>query len=72
LERTTVGSSSSRDAAGLTSTEAVDLVRIRQPEVEDLRHAGGCDDHVGRLQVAVNDAALVRRFQSLGNLASDF
>ena len=36
-----------------------------QPEVEDLHEAVGSDHHVLRLQIAMNDAAVVRRRQSL-------
>ena len=34
--------------------------RARDAEIEDLRLAAFCDQDVGRLQIAVDDAALVR------------
>ena len=45
--------------------------RLRQAEVEDLDDAVGRDLDVGRFQIAVNDALLVRRFQRLGDLPRD-
>ena len=44
---------------------------LRQAEVEHLRAPVGCDFDVGGFQIAVDDALAVRRFQCLGNLASD-
>ena len=41
---------------------------LRQAEVEDLHLACRRDLDVGRLQVAVNDALLVRRFERFGDL----
>ncbi len=38
------------------------------PEVEDLDVTIGRDHHVGRLEVAVNDAAIVRMRERRGNL----
>ena len=45
--------------------------RFCESEVEDLRGPGGGHLHVGGLQIAVNDAPLVRRLQGLGNLPGD-
>jgi hypothetical protein len=47
------------------------LDRLRQAEVQDLHGAIGTDLHVGRLQIAMNDRLLVRRFEGFGNLARD-
>lgn len=38
------------------------------PEVHDLDRTGGCDDHVGRLDVAVDDACSVTEVQRLEDL----
>ena len=46
----------------------VALERLRQAEVQHLHLAFGRHLHVGGLQVAVNDAFLVRGFQRLGDL----
>jgi hypothetical protein len=45
--------------------------RLREAEVEELHGALGRDAHVGRLQVAVHDARLVRGLESLGDLPAD-
>ena len=45
-------------------------VQLGQAEVEDLR-ARLREDHVARLQVAVDDAALVRGVEGLGDLRRD-
>ena len=42
-----------------------------QPEVEDLDDAFGCDLDVGGLQIAMDDAAIVRRLERFGDLPSD-
>jgi len=39
-----------------------------QAEIQDLRRAPAGDKDVGRLDVAVDDALLVRRVQRIGNL----
>ncbi len=44
------------------------LERLGETEVEDLGLAVGGQPHVGRLEVAVDHAPFVRRFQSPGNL----
>jgi hypothetical protein len=44
---------------------------LRQPEVEHLDLALGGQAHVGRLQVAVDDAGLVRVLDRVGELAED-
>jgi hypothetical protein len=44
------------------------LKRFRETEIEHLHPSAGRDHHVGRLQVAVDDAFLVRRCQGLGDL----
>ena len=45
--------------------------RLRQPEVQDLDRAVRTQLDVGGLQIAVNDAALVGRFQPFRNLFRD-
>ena len=45
--------------------------RFRHPEVEHFHRAGGRDLDIGGLQIAMNDAFLVRGFQRLGDLAGD-
>ena len=45
--------------------------RLGQAEVEHLDDAVGRDLHVGRLEIAVDDAALVRRLERLGDLPRD-
>ena len=47
------------------------LHRLRQPEVEHLHRAVGADLDVRRLQIAVDDALLVRGFERLGDLLRD-
>ena len=47
---------------------AVRLQRLRQTEVEHLHRAVGADLDVGRLQIAMDDALLVRGFERLGDL----
>ena len=47
------------------------LRRLGEPEVEYLHRAVGPHLDVGGLQIAVNDALLVRRFERLGNLLRD-
>ena len=44
---------------------------LRQPEVEHLHGAVGRDLDVRRLQIAVDDALLVRGFERVGDLARD-
>ena len=45
--------------------------RLRQPEVEHLDDSVRADLDVGRLEVAVDDPVLVRRFERLGDLFRD-
>ena len=45
---------------------------LREPEVEDLDDAVGPDFDVRRLQVAVDDALLVRGLERVGDLPRDF
>ena len=45
--------------------------RFAEAEVEDLHCAVGADLDIGRLQVAMNDAGLVRGFECLGDLLRD-
>ncbi len=47
------------------------LDRLRQPEVEHLDLAVRRDLDVGRLEIAMDDAALVRRFERVGHLPGD-
>ena len=47
------------------------IQRLRQPEVEHLHGAVGADLDVRGLQVAMDDALLVRRFQRVGDLLRD-
>ena len=47
---------------------AADLAQFRQPEIEDLRVPLGHDDHVFRLDVAMDHTALVRRADRRGDL----
>ena len=42
--------------------------RLREAEVEHLHGAGGGQLDVGRLQIPMNDAALVRRLERFGDL----
>ena len=46
-------------------------VNLREPEVEDLDDAVGPDFDVRRLQVAVDDALLVRGLERVGDLPRD-
>ncbi len=41
------------------------------PEIQNRGMALGVDQDVGRLNVSVNDARLVRRLKAIGNLADD-
>ena len=45
--------------------------RFRQTEVEHLHRAVGADLDIRGLQIAVDDALLVRRFERLGDLLRD-
>ena len=46
-------------------------MRLREPEVEHLHRAVVADLDVGRLQIAMDDALLVRGFERLGDLLRD-
>ena len=45
--------------------------RLGETEVEHLHRAVGADLDVGRLQIAMDDALLVRRLERVGDLARD-
>jgi len=45
--------------------------KLRQPEVKHLDRSGGCHLDIGRLEIAVDDAAFVRCFQRLRDLPCD-
>ena len=62
----TVGDASRRRFRPRSSLE-----RLREPEVEHLDRAVGPDLDVGRLQIAMDDALLVRGFERLGDLPRD-
>ena len=47
------------------------LYRLRQPEVQHFHRAVGAHFHVRRLQIAMDDALLMRGFKRLGNLLRD-
>ena len=49
----------------------VELVNLRNAEIEDLRRAVGQHDDVGRLDVAVHDAGVVRVLESARDLQRD-
>ena len=61
--------SASSDASALAAPRR--LQRLRQPEVEHLHRAVGAHLDVGRLEIAMDDALLVRRFERLGDLPRD-
>ena len=63
-----VGELASAFAEGLV---AGGIHRLRQTEVQHLHRAVGADFDIGWLEVAVNDALLVRGFEGLGDLARD-
>ncbi len=44
---------------------------LGQAEIEHLHHAVGTQLHIGWLEVAVDDSALVRGVQSVGELSPD-
>ncbi len=48
------------------------LPKGTETKVEDFDDSLRCDHHVSRLEVTVNHAALVSRFQRLGDLPADF
>ena len=48
-----------------------DLRELREPEVQHLHRAIRADLHIARLQVAMDDAFLVRRLERLGDLPRD-
>ena len=50
---------------------AAALERLGEAEVEHLHLAFGRDLDVGGLEIAVDDALVVRRFERLGNLPRD-
>jgi hypothetical protein len=41
---------------------------LRQPEIEDLRMASAGNKDIRRLDIPVNDAARMRRIESIGDL----
>ena len=45
--------------------------RLRQSEIEHLHRAVAADLDVGRFQIAMDDALLVRRFERFGDLSGD-
>jgi hypothetical protein len=47
------------------------LQRLGKPEIQHLNYSIGPQLHIGRLQIAVNNTLIVRRFQRLGDLARD-
>ena len=50
-------------------TKTMTIARYRrQPEIEHLHHALRCELDIRRLQVAVDDAFLVRRLERVGDL----
>ncbi len=58
--------------APIVEASGVDgLDELRQPEVDDLRVAVVGDHHVGRLQIAVNQALLVRAAEALRDLDAE-
>ena len=48
-----------------------DFQRLRQSEIQHFDHAVGADFDVGGLQIAMNDPALVRGLERVGNLPRD-
>jgi hypothetical protein len=54
--------------AGRIEVGLVQIQLARQPEVEDLDQAAVGQHHIGRLQVAMEDAQLVRRGEPVGDL----
>ena len=65
-----MASESVGDMVGLAAAAAALLLGgFGEAEVEDLDGAVGRDLDVGGLEVAVDDALLVRRFQPVGDLA---
>ena len=62
-----------RDRVGVLVVRAPASGRrqLRQTEVEDLHPAVGRDEHVLRLQVAVDDALVVRGREAVGDLHGD-
>ena len=65
------GGAQSRRLIGARRRRRRGVERLRQAEVEHLHGAVRRDLDVGRLQVAVDDAVLVRRFERFGDLARD-
>ena len=59
------------DCIGSGADDAVGVDRFGEAEVEDFDGAVRAQLDVGRLQVAVDDADLVRRLERLGNLARE-
>ena len=59
------------DSSTLAATPASGVDRLGQAEVEHLHRAVGADLDVGRLQVPMDDALLVRGLERLGNLPRD-
>src|SRR5205085_2934051 len=51
--------------------ERVRTAELRDPEVGDLRASFGIEQHVGRLQIAMDDAAVVSMRESLGYASGD-
>ena len=61
-----------RPSAGFSRTIGVNrTVGLRQPEVQHLHRAIGFDLDVGGLQIAMDDALLVRGLERLGDLLRD-
>ena len=59
------------DCAILGARTAAELECFRQTEIQHLHRAVIANDDVGRLQVTMHDAALVRGFDGVGDLPRD-
>ena len=61
-----------RHGGARTWRDCAELARgLGEAEIENLDHAGGREFDVGRLQIAMDDAILVGRFQAFGDLPRD-
>jgi hypothetical protein len=66
-----LGAASGDDRRLARAVRAGSEDRFREAEVEHLDRAIRCDLDIGGLEIAVDDALFVRRFERLGNLSRD-
>ena len=59
------------ETVALAPVTSIGIQSLREPEVQHLHCAVGSQLDIRRLEIAVDDSALVSRFERLGDLARD-